>query len=354
MAVLKRCPIPTGRVSSIVPVAIVLSFLLTGCLSDDSMSTFSRDGDVASLQFDIFVLIWWLMVGVFVVVEGMLLYTVLRFRKKPGEPDMIPAQTHGNTRLEIAWTIAPTLVLLALMIPTVQGLGYLSEKQTGDAINVKVVAHQWWWEFQYPELGVSTANELHIPVGKSVNFELESADVIHSFWVPRLAGKQDVVPNRRNTMWFNAKEPGEYYGQCAELCGISHALMKFRVIAQPQGEFEAWVNGEKSPQPPPTGRAAEGSTLFLSKGCIACHTIRGNPAAQAKIGPDLTHVGSRTMIAAGLLENNTNNLTKWLRDPNEVKPGNIMARDALAYKEEAFRLTDEDISKLVAYLQSLK
>ncbi len=349
MAVLKRCPI-----APLFPLAIILSLLLSGCISNDPQSTFSRDGTVSSLQLDLFALIWWLMVGVFVVVEGVLLYAVLRFRKRPGQEDVLPAQTHGNTRLEIAWTIAPTLVLLALMIPTIQGLGVLSERQGGDAIDVKVIAHQWWWEFQYPDLGVTTANEMHIPVGKKVNLALESADVIHSFWVPRLAGKTDVIPNRHNTMWLDAKKSGEYYGQCAEFCGIEHGMMKFRVIADAQGEFDAWVNAQKSPQPAPTGTAAQGATVFLGKGCIACHTIAGNPAAQGKIGPNLTHVGSRTTIVAGFLENNTENLTKWIHNPNSVKQGNVMGRDAPVYTVPALAMTDEDVSKLVGYLQSLK
>ncbi|MSQ14302.1 MAG: cytochrome c oxidase subunit II [Dehalococcoidia bacterium] len=357
MAVLKRCPIPP-----LLPLVIILSFLLAGCISDDPMSTFSRDGSAASLELDLFALIWWLMVAVFVVLEGVLLYVVLRYRKRPGQEDVLPVQTHGNTKLEIAWTIAPALVLVALMFPTIQGLGILSEKHGGDAINVKVIGHQWWWEFQYPDYGtnpqgqplVVTANEMHIPAGKKVNLALESADVIHSFWVPRLAGKTDLIPNHHNTMWIDAKNPGEYYGQCAEFCGTEHGMMKLRVIADTQGEFEAWVSAQKSPQPAATGVAAQGATLFLTKGCIACHTIAGNPAAQGKIGPNLTHVGSRTTVVAGFFENNTENLTKWIQNPDSLKSGNIMGRDAPVYKVPELAMTDEDVKMLVAYMQSLK
>ena len=357
MAVRKRCPI-----APLFPLAIILSLLLSGCISNDPQSTFSRDGSVSSLQLDLFALIWWLMVGVFVVVEGVLLYAVLRFRKRPGQEDVLPAQTHGNTRLEIAWTIAPTLVLIALLVPTIQGLGILSEKQGGDAITVKVIGHQWWWEFQYPDYGtnpqgrplVITADEMHIPAGKKVNIELESVDVIHGFWVPRLAGKMDAIPNHHNTMWLDANQPGEYSGQCTQFCGTEHGKMKFKVVADPQGEFDAWIQAQKTPQPPPTGLAAQGATLFLSKTCIACHTIQGNPAAQGVIGPNLTHVASRSTIVGGFLENNTQNISKWLHDPDKVKPGNVMAREGLPFNNPSFKLTDDDISKLIAYLQSLK
>ncbi|MGH2350349.1 MAG: cytochrome c oxidase subunit II, partial [Chloroflexota bacterium] len=212
------------------------------------------------------------------------------------------------------------------------------------------IGHQWWWEFQYPELGVTTANELHIPVGVPINLELESADVIHSFWVPHLAGKTDAIPGRVNRLWFLADEPGTYNGQCAEFCGIEHALMRMLVIAESQSEFDAWVRNERSiPAFAATPTAQDslvtrGAQLFANGVCITCHTIRGT-AAQGKVGPELTHVGSRQTIAANTLPNTPEGLERWLRNPQAVKPGNLMPN---------LNLSDEDIDALVAYLQSLK
>ena len=198
-----------------------------------------------------------------------------------------------------------------------------------DRLDITVVGHQWFWEFEYPDLGIKTSNELHIPTGKVVNLTLKSDDVLHSFWVPKLAGKQDIIPGRENQMWLIADEPGVYFGQCAEFCGVAHAQMRFRVIAESPVEFDKWAKDFLRPSLVPKGMAKEGAKLFNEKGCIACHTIQDNPIARGNIGPSLTHFGLRNTIAAGILEKDEfgENLTKWLTNPEEVKPGNIMARD---------------------------
>ena len=315
-------------------------------------------GPVAHQVLNLHILIFWLSLAVFVGVEGLIIYTVIRYRRR-GQAAAVPHQTHGNTRLEIFWSILPVLIVLVLAVPTVQQIGaFTTLPTTSDTIKVRVVAHQWWWEFHYPDLGVSTADELHIPVGQPISFDLESADVIHSFWVPYLAGTLDTIPNRVNQMWFTADEPGNYWGQCKEYCGASHALMKFRVIAEPRQDFDAWVQAQKAPAAaPPAGPAARGAEIFgavrpanpgavtpATGTCKACHTIAGTEA-QGKVGPDLTRFGTRTTVAAGIMDNTPDNLRMWLENPPAVKPGSKMP---------SYNLTPEELDSLVAYLLSLK
>ncbi len=294
----------------------------------------------------------------FVVVMAALLYAVIRYRRRLG--DDIPEQIHGNTRLEIAWSIAPALILIAVAIPTVITIfdnanSPLPPEKGG--LEVEVIAHQWWFEFRYPEANVVTANELHIPVGEVVNLKLDSVDVIHSFWIPKLAGKVDMIPNSQNTMWIQADQPGDYYGQCAEFCGESHANMKFRVVAEPLEDFDNWLQAQSVDAVEPVEPLAkQGHDLFISReaSCFACHTISGSRRAQGQVGPNLTHFASRQHFAGSILENTQDNLRKWLQDPQSVKPGNLMARDATIYTDPNLTLTEPEISALIAYLQSLK
>ena len=287
---------------------------------------------------------------VFVVVEGILVYALWRFRARPGQPR--PEQIHGNTRLEVMWTIAPALVLAYIAVPTVTTIFEIGGPPPPGAMRVEVYGHQWWWEFRYPELNppVVTANELHMPVGKYVSLELKSADIIHAFWIPRIGGKRDVTPNHTNVIWFDAPtEPGMFLGQCAEFCGTSHANMRTRGIVQSQADFDAWVRTQQSPAAVTSGAGAE---LFRTRGCIACHQIAGVNAQQSQafvetslIGPNLTHIGSRTTIAAGMFPNDAQHMADWLRDPPAMKPGSRMPK---------LGLNDQDITALVAYLDSLK
>ena len=307
-------------------------------------SVFAPAGPVAWTQGALLSLTLYIAIGIFVVVGSILLYTVIRFRERPGDP--IPKQIQGNTTLEVIWTVIPIVILTVIAVPTVRDSFNLASPPTDDVLEVRVIGHQWWWEFEYPQLGLVTANELKIPVGKVVHLTLESNDVIHSFWVPRLAGKMDVVPNRVNSMWLVAEESGIFYGQCAEYCGTSHANMRLRVIAQPAEEFEAWVAARRSVEALAFADdlAARGKEIFESTGsCWACHTVDGT-AADGRVGPDLTDFGSRTTLAAGMLPNTPENLAAWLRDPQAVKPGALMPR---------LNLSDADIEALTAFLHSL-
>ena len=329
-------------------VVVLFAIFVVGCYPSHPQSTFDAQGPVADKQLTLFYWIFGAMAFVFVTVLGALLYIVIRFRRRPGQEE-IPTQVHGNTRLEVVWSISPAIVLAIVAFPTVTTLFDLDRTPEG-ALEIKVTGHQWWWEFEYPEEGIVTANELHIPVDRAVSFTLTSADVIHAFWVPKLGGKQDVVPTRENPMWLLAEEEGEYYGQCAEFCGVSHANMRLRVIAESDTDFNAWVKQQQAVPAPPTGKAAEGAELFANQAftggqqCAFCHTVEGVPI-QGKVGPNLTHVGSRTTIAAGFLDNTTDDLASWLRDPPGVKPGAKMPN---------LGLSEDQIDKLVAYLQSLQ
>jgi len=294
---------------------------------------------------------------IFVIVEGLLLFSAWRFRSKAGDTAE-PKQIHGNTRFEIAWTIAPALIVIALFVLAVNTLQTINPKPitaNSDQLTVKVIGHQWWWEYQYPDLNITTATDLVIPVGKVVNLEITSFDVIHSFWVPQLNGKTDAFPNRINASWIKADAPGTFYGQCAELCGPSHANMRTVVIALDQADFDRWVQGQKTNPAAATGDAAKGEQVFMTGPCIGCHTIEGT-AAQGSCkpedqttgrvcGPNLTHVGSRTSIAGGTLSNTAGNLRRWLADPPGIKAGSKMPN---------LNLSQQDIDALVTYLTSLQ
>ena len=327
-----------------------LLVLCAACSPSDPQNTLFTVGEVARKQQNLFWIIFAWAAGVFFVVEGLLLFTVVKFRRRPNSPE--PAQVHGNTRLELAWTIAPNLVLASIGVPTISTIFELAETPAV-AMRVTVTGHQWWWEFEYPDLGVLTANELHLPQGEAIDLTLESADVIHSFWVPKLAGKTDAIPQGHRRMWLRGDAVGEYFGQCAELCGVQHANMRFRVFVDSRDEFNNWVRAQRTPPSAPSGDAARGQEVFLKPAnqCIACHTIEGAPGAAGKTGPNLTHVGLRTTIAAVSEKNTPEGLTRWLKDPNAVKQGNIMGE---RFKQADIHLSDQDISALIAYFQSLK
>ncbi|MGH3440780.1 MAG: cytochrome c oxidase subunit II [Nitriliruptorales bacterium] len=297
-------------------------------------------------------LVFWGAIAIFVLVEALIVVAILRFRERPDEDDeRLPKQVHGNPRLEALWTIIPAVILAAVAVPTVRTLFDLAE-QPQDALRVNVIAHQWWWEYRYPDHeGLVTANILHIPAGRTVNLSLESVDVIHSLWVPKLAGKQDVVPGRTNFLKIHADEPGEYLGQCAEYCGLSHANMRTRVIAMPPDEFDAWAEANARPQEgEPEGELAQrGRDIFFTGACVGCHTIRGTDAS-ATVGPDLTYFGDREWFAGTIFENTDENLREWLRDPPAMKPMMPDTGSGMPF----LGLTEEEIDALVAYLQSLK
>lgn len=349
-------------VRPVVAAMLLLAFatLLGGCTTNNPQSTLEPKGFQAQEIYNLFVnWLFWPAVVVFFAVEGLLLYSIFRFRARPGDP--LPVQLHGNTRLEITWTIVPALILVVILGATFRTQAVLATPPQGETIRVQVIGHQWWWEFVYPDLGVTTANELHIPVGVPVLLEMTSADVNHSFWVPHLAGKMDAIGGRINRMTFQADEAGVYSGQCAEFCGIQHAMMRVLTVAESRSEFDAWVRQQRSipafaAATPAAGTAAgsapaateslvqRGAQVFANGACVTCHAVRGTPA-QARVGPDLTHFGARRSIAANTLPNTPENLARWLRNPQAVKPGNLMPN---------LNLSDQDIQALVAYLGSLK
>ncbi len=316
---------------------------LQACGGEFPQSALHPVSDFAHRLDDLFRTILWWAIGVFVVVQGVLVYTLIRFRSRPGDPR--PRPIHGHTLLEIGWTLAPALILVVIAIPTIRTIFVVDSPPEGEALTIEVVGRQWWWEFRYPESGVVTANEAHIPVGRTVAFRLRTADVLHSFWVPRLGGKRDLVPGRENLLWFRADSVGTYPGQCAEYCGTSHALMGLRIIVDSPAEFEAWTDRMAAAAESPSDRdASRGRSVFMSNACVGCHRI-GGTAAAGVFGPDLTHLASRGTIAAGVLENSAENMARWLRNPQEVKPGNLMGH---------IQLTDDQILQLTAYLMSLR
>ncbi len=285
---------------------------------------------------------------VFLIVEGLIVYVVIRYRQR-GPDDPVPEQIHGSTAMELTWTIGTSVALLFVLVVFWQTMTTLAAPPAdAEALQVVVRGKQWWWEFEYPEYGFRTANELYIPVGQPVEFVTESDNVIHSFWVPRLSGKVDVVPGQQNRIWFQADEPGEYFGQCAELCGVQHAGMRFKVFALPPEKFAQWVKEQQQPAAEPvTDLAKFGKELFFTKGCAGCHAIAGTQA-QGRIGPDLTHFASRTTVAA-VLPRTDGNVARWVYNSESVKPGNIMWQTM-----KNVPLSPEEVDALVAYLQGLK
>ena len=333
------------RVAGLVVVGALAAVVLAGCGAVDTPQTtlFPRS-DNNQVITDLYAPLTWLAIVIFILVQGLLIYSVFRFRVREDD-DSIPPQVHGNTRLEIAWTLAPSIVVVIMLILTYQAMAIIEADPPEDALRVRVVGHQWWWEIHYPDHDVITANEIHIPIDRAVYFELESNDVIHSFWVPRLMGKRDLMPGSTNTIWFTPTEEGLYAAQCAEYCGTAHAQMRFHVVVESEAAFNKWLDKQREPAAEMTGDAAEGAKLFISRACVTCHTIRGTDAI-GTIGPDLTHVASRTYIAGGILENTTADVTNWLSDPEGLKPGNKMILP--------IELTGEDIRLLTAYIRALR
>jgi cytochrome c oxidase subunit 2 len=410
--------------------------LLTGCNKlhqvfslSGPQSTMVTEGPVAKAQWDLFMVTVWVTTFIFVIVGAVLAYAQIKFRAKSeaDEHAEMPSQGHGNPLIEVGLIAASVLLLVIIAVPTVRDIWYthdVPEEEKANAIDITATGYQWWFKFEYPnelvklptggEAPLVTGNELVVPAGRPVRVQLRTIDVIHSFWIPKLAGKVDMMPNRANFLWFKADRPGYFYGQCAEYCGESHAIMKFRVIALDQADYDVWLANQKLPARTVTasaataandqarvqfasyklndGRALSGSPefdanpfaawqklqspdatedaalvasgrkLFQEKTCISCHTVRGHEGLGIT-GPDLTRVGARSTIAAGVLENTPERLAQWLHDPNHFKPGNKMYYGGYLVQEGTgdnvkwkpnFTLNDPEINALVAYLHSLK
>jgi cytochrome c oxidase subunit 2 len=368
---------------------------LAACAGEYPQTTFEPVTDFGVLINEVFATtVWWTM-GILVVVLVLILVAVLRFRERPGTPE--PKQIHGSVKLEIAWTIVPAIIVVMILVPTVSAIFETQRRPSEDALTIEVIGHQWWWEFRYPEYDLVTANLAYMPTGREIHLQMHSADVIHSFWVPRLGGKRDVNPRPRQTegeaqhsthLLFTIDQPGTYDGQCAEFCGASHAIMRIAVEAVEPADFERWVEDMRAaPQEPPAvpedtagaapppappgalpeptgaGQAVgsprpdslqfEGRRIFGSRTCVACHAIQGVSAGQ--LGPDLTLFGRRPTVGAGALPNTLEDVEAWIKDPQAVKPGALMPGAQRPLGEfPATGLTDAEIRAVAAYLLSLK
>lgn len=322
---------------------LATSFALFGSACETNVGPqdfLSPEGPIAERADGLWDLTFGIAVVVFIIVEAVLVYTVIRFRRRPGRE---AAQFHGNTKVEVILTLIPTLILAGLAVPTVKAIADLAKEPEG-ALEITVTGRQFWWQYEYLDADVVTANELHIPTGQPILVNLEATDVIHSFWIPKLTGTQDAVPGRTNRMQFEATEPGTYWGQCKEFCGLSHANMRLRVIAQEPEEFEQWLAEQQQPAAASvSGAAAEGKDIFLQT-CASCHTVKGTDA-QGTTGPDLTHFAGRGTFAGAMFENTTENLKRWIDAPRAMKPGAQMPD---------YGLSAAEIDAVVAYLQTLE
>jgi cytochrome c oxidase subunit 2 len=338
--------------------------LLLAAAPAENLSVFDPVSPPASAISQMFVLVLAITGVIFLVVEGSIIYSLIHFRKKANDDGTQPPQVYGSMPIEIAWTAAPSLVVFILVLVLVRTELKIRLRPDqvpagSKVLKVTVVGHQWWWEYYYESYdgqapGFVTANELHVPVSEPATEDnpavprptfvtLQSVDVVHSFWVPRLSGKIDCIPGRTNSLWFSTEQPGLYLGQCAEYCGTQHANMLIRVVVESEADFLAWCDNEKKDAvDDPSQR--DGRDAFLGLSCINCHTIRGTRAT-GTFGPDLTHLMSRRTIASGMVSNNVGELRKWLRDPQKVKPGCWMPD---------MKLSERDVIRVTDYLLSLK
>ena len=356
-------------------IVMVLSILLMACNPEGPQSTFDAQGPVSEIQKNLFLFTFWIAVIVFIVVEGAILFVTFRYRRKNDE---LPVQTHGNLKLEITWTIIPAIIIVIIAIPTVIGIWQTQVMpDEEDSLVINAVGHQWWFEFNYPSEEVVTANELHLPEDTNVIVNIESQDVLHSFWIPKIAGKVDMVHNHENHLWIKADNPGLYYGQCAEFCGVAHAMMRFRVIVHTNEDYQNWLEYMRTPPQDLVSGSDEdeGRKLFVGN-CSMCHTYDSyKKAAYHKeinsqynrweewkkdkensaivSAPNLTHFGNRITLGAGLKENNYDNLVKWIEDPDTIKIGTRMKNHAAIYTTEN-KLSDLEIQQIAKYLLSLK
>jgi cytochrome c oxidase subunit 2 len=305
------------------------------------LRVFAPDSPQASAIFHLAIICSIIFALIYVIVAGVIVFSVMRFRWREGEPD--PTQVPGNRRLEIIWTVIPFMIVILLFVLTARTMT-ISDPPPAPKPDVVVIGHQWWWEYRYPDTGVVAVNELHIPVGKPLSLRLDAVDVLHEFWVPELTRKMTTVPGHPNHIWLQANKPGTYLGVCSEFCGTEHAWMHFLVIAESQDDFDVWTKAQLQPAAAPEGDAAKGLALFQQLSCASCHAVKGT-SATAQVAPDLTHIAGRRQLAAGIVDNTPDNLHRWLANPGSVKPGVLMPN---------FNLTDEQVNQLVAYFETLK
>ena len=346
------------RVKNIIVRASLRSAVFVFCwvamAAADSSSTgltniFAPESTPAKSIFDLSMFVLAITGIIFAAVFTLLVYSILKFRATATNSKREPAQVYGSTQIELAWTIIPILIVVVLFLATARVIHAVQDApMPATAVEVTAIGHQFWWEYRYPKLGIVTANELHIPVSDPAHptptfFRLLSADTDHSFWVPQLAGKTDLIPNHPNSMWMDPHRIGTFLGQCAQYCGTQHAKMLLRIAVDSPEDFAAWVRGQQ--QPAVQNRSVEsGRQVFEHTACINCHAIRGT-AANGRFGPDLTHLMSRATIAAGAAENTQENLRLWIKDPDAIKHGSLMP---------AMKLSDSDMDAVVSYLETLR
>jgi cytochrome c oxidase subunit II len=398
---------PGGRRADLA--ALALSVVVVACRGEGAafpQTTFFPVTAVGDAQNAVFYNTFWWTMAILIVVCSLILFAALRFREQPGAPH--PEQIHGSTKLEVAWTVIPAIVVVFIAVPTVRTIFATQQHDHADALDIEVIGHQWWWEFRYPQYDVTTANQFYVPVDRKVRLRMHSADVVHSFWIPRFGGKRDVNPLSRvlegvsdnlNFISFTPREPGLYHGQCAEFCGVSHAIMLMTAVAVPEAEFDDWIASMQElppepelppapigvapadaeqvvtePPPPPrpalpapTGigqrvepplsmaeLAAEGEEIFMRTVCVACHAV-ANTTARGTLGPNLTRYAARPTVGAGAARNTQENVEAWIRDPHAMKPGALMPGTRTGGGGmPATNLTDEEVRAVAAYLMSLR
>jgi cytochrome c oxidase subunit II len=347
---------PERQISAVQRVLRAVGGLFASCfacraaLADSpSTSIFEPAATPAKTVFDLSIFVLGLTGAIFVVVATLLIYVIIRFRQRASDDGREPAQIYGSNQVELAWTVVPVLIVVVLFLTTARVIfGVQDAKMPKSALNVTVIGHQFWWEFRYPNQGIVTANELHIPASDASNptptyLTLLSADVDHSFWIPQLAGKTDLIPNHPNSMWIDPHTPGIYLGQCAQFCGTQHAKMLLKVVVQTPADFNQWVHDQQQIAATDAAVSA-GRHVFETQACINCHTISGT-VGTGRFGPDLSHLMSRTTLAAGAVENTPQDLREWIRQPDSIKPGSLMP---------AMNLNDQQLDELTAYLSTLR
>jgi cytochrome c oxidase subunit 2 len=285
--------------------------------------------------------------AIFAIVFGLLTYAVVKFKKRPNDDGREPAQVYGSIQVELAWTVIPILIVVVMFMATARVIATVQKPSTDNAVQVIAVGHQFWWEYRYPGQNVVRANELHVPVSDPAHptptlIKLLSADTDHSFWVPRLAGKTDLIPNRTNSMWIDPQKIGVFLGQCAQYCGAQHAKMLLRVYVQSRGDFDRWIQEQSQPAHL-NGAISEGRRIFETTACVNCHAVAGTPA-EGRFGPNLTHLMSRDTIGAGVAPNTHQRLRLWIQNPGAIKPGALMP---------AMGLSDHELDAVTAYMETL-
>ncbi|SDQ63813.1 cytochrome c oxidase subunit II [Virgibacillus salinus] len=323
-----------------------LALVLSAC-GKDNLTALVPKGYGAESSMDLIIISTVVMLFVFAVVMLIYVAVLLRYRKKKGQEDFIPKQVEGNKTLETIWTVIPIILLIIIAVPTVTATFDLADNSgSKDGLNIQVTGNQYWWHFNYEGQEIQTSQDLYVPVGEKIYLSMKSSDVHHSFWVPSISGKMDVLPENENKMYIEAYEEGVYWGKCTELCGPSHSLMDFKVIVVSQEEFDQWVKDMKNVNPdtqPQDAVAQEGKSLFQQNNCMSCHAIGSSPT---QIGPNLTNFGDRSKIA-GILDPTKENLVKWIVDPESIKPGNKMTGN---YPE----VSEKEAGKIAEYLMQLK